>query len=305
MLENTGRLYSLIVTTSRDLERLERRIDDLRAAVRRAVMAGDRAKARELRAELRQAEEAWEDALAAYESAGKQRRGRDLPDGDVDAEPAGDDDAESPGVQATPTRLRPAPAPLLPLREHVHHALTLLTVPAAPRLIVAVHQAFFTGDMVPARLTSLRRDEENSFRSAPNARPYYICAALTADRLTPARGLLAVSTWTMAERIVAPLSSRVHYLTSAIKVAEYMERIEEVRPEAARLLWRFAANIPGAAEGEVRPDVVKKAAAAELVIHAEADQRDREEAAARAARLSPAEQLFGSRGLQVVSEDVG
>ena len=96
--------------------------------------------------------------------------------------------------------------PLLPLREQVHQALTLLGAPAAPKLIIAVHEAFHVGELAPARLTSLRRDEERSFRSAPHSRPYYLCSALTADLLAPARGLLAVSTWPMATRVIGPLS---------------------------------------------------------------------------------------------------
>ncbi len=261
------------------IEVLERKIVELRSAVRRAATSGDRAQARVLRAELRRAEDAWEEALA---------------------------ELEPPAVR-TPQRPSAQPAAaLLPLREQVHHALTLLTVPAAPRLIVAVHEAFFSGEMVSARLTSLRRDEERSYRSAPNARPYYLCPALTADLLAPARGLLAVSTWTMADRIVGPLSPRVHYLTSAIQVADYVSRLEEPRPAAARLLWRFAANIPGAADGEVSPDAVARAARAELVIHAETDLHDREASAERAVRLSAVEQLFGSRlGAVAAEEDAG
>jgi len=74
---------------------------------------------------------------------------------------------------------------LLPLREQVHQALSLLTVPASPRLIATVHEAFFASTFPNARLTSLRRDEERSFRTAPFARPYYICAALTAVARCP------------------------------------------------------------------------------------------------------------------------
>ncbi|MGW2311076.1 hypothetical protein ACWCOU_23785, partial [Actinomadura luteofluorescens] len=44
-------------------DELETRIAELRAAVRRAMAAGDRARARELRAELRGAETAWDDAV--------------------------------------------------------------------------------------------------------------------------------------------------------------------------------------------------------------------------------------------------
>lgn len=82
--------------------------------MRRAAKAGDSDRARELRAELRRVEKAWDDALTAS----------------VDAE------AEA------------APAPsgsLLTVRDQVHQTLTLLSVPSAPKLIVAVSSAFFGG----------------------------------------------------------------------------------------------------------------------------------------------------------------
>jgi hypothetical protein len=205
---------------------------------------------------------------------------------------------------AGPSGPTPA-ASLLPLREQVHHALTLLTVPAAPRLIVAVHQAFFGASIPNARLTSLRRDEEKSFRSAPFARPYYLCPALTADRLAPSRGLLSVSTWPLVDRLVGPLSPRVHFLVSAIKIAEAIERAPEYVPEAVRLLARFAANIPGGGDGR-EPGTVASAARAELVIHEETDRIAREKAAKRTQRLTDVQRLFGVR-LEAVSlvEDAG
>ncbi|HEU5108340.1 MAG TPA: hypothetical protein VFT95_07260 [Micromonosporaceae bacterium] len=208
------------------------------------------------------------------------------------------DKAESEKIRASePAQVRHAGA-LLPLREQVHQALTLLGAPAAPRLIIAVHAAFQPGELVPARLTSLRRDEERSFRSAPHSRPYYLCAALTADLLAPARGLLAVSTWPMSTRIVGPLSPRVDFLTSAIRLADHLGRLPSSTPAARRLLWRFAANIPDAASSadEMAPAVVARAAEAELRIHADADRSHRAAAARRAReRLGDAEQLFGSR----------
>ena len=69
-----------------------------------------------------------------------------------------------------------------------------------------MHEAFFAGAIPSVRLTSLRRDEERSFRSAPFARPYYMCAALTAELLAPARGVLAVSTWPLERRVIGSLS---------------------------------------------------------------------------------------------------
>jgi hypothetical protein len=48
-----------------------------------------------------------------------------------------------------------------------------------------MHEAFFANGFPSARLTSLKHYEERSFHIAPYARPYYICAALTVDRLAP------------------------------------------------------------------------------------------------------------------------
>jgi hypothetical protein len=257
-------------------EVLERRIDDLRTAVRRAVTAGDRDHARALRAELRRAEQEWDAALEALAHGSGS-----------EADPA-----------AEPAASRPTAA-LLPLREQVHQALTLLGAPASPRLIVQVHEAFSTGGLTSARLTSLRRDEERSFRSAPQARPYYLCAALTADLLAPARGLLAVSTWPMSTRIIGPLSPRVDFLTAAARLAEQVQRLAEPGPAARRLLWRFAANIPGAASAGpdgTAPAAVAAAALAELDLHRDADQRQRDAAARRARdRLDEAQRLFGAK----------
>jgi hypothetical protein len=272
LLENAGTCTVRGVAES--IEILERRIDDLRAAVRRCVIARDSAQARALRAELRAAERAWEQAIA------------DLVE-DAEADLGSD--------QALPA------ASLVPVREQVHHALTLLSVPAAPKLIVEVHTAFFgagaTG-LAAAKLTHLRRDEERSFRTARHSRPYYLGSALTAEHLAPARGLLAVSTWPLERRIIGPLSPRVDFLTAAIQVAQQADRTPDGNARVTRLLWRFAANIPGAADQHdaVDPEIVIKAAQAELEVHAATDQAQREAAADRARKqLDDVEQLFGSR----------
>jgi hypothetical protein len=268
--------YGRNVTSS--AEALERRIDELRAAIRKAVTAGERDRAKVLRADLRKAEQQWDEAL----------------------EELSEKPAEKPSAAPVP---RQAGA-LLPLRDQVHQALILLGAPAAPKLIIAVHEAFHVGEMLPARLTSLRRDEERSFRSAPHSRPYYLCSALTADMLTPARGLLAVSTWSMATRIIGPLSPRVDFLTAAIRLAQHLDRVPDPRQSGRRLLWRFAANIPGAAATAetMSTAVVADAAAAELQVHHAADRSHREAAAKRAKdQLNDVEQLFGSRQFGTVS----
>ncbi|QKW35700.1 hypothetical protein HUT06_18000 [Actinomadura sp. NAK00032] len=265
-------------------DELEARITELRAAVRRAVATGDRREARGLRARLREAEQAWDEAV--------------LGDGGTDPEPRrGDRDDREPDHRGRGDRERGGRG-LLPVRDQVHQALTLLGAPAAPKLIGSVYAAFFPGEIAGSRLTSLRRDEERSFRTAPYARPYYLCAALTADLLAPARGLLTVSTWPLERRIVGPLSPRTDFLTAAVRLAEHAGR-GTPSPDVQRLLWRFASNIPGAVTGTVGtadPEALAAAARAELDVHREPDLRRRGSAAARAReRLDDAERLFGSR----------
>ena len=271
------------------VEELEQRITQLRTAVREAVLAGGKERASALRRELRQAEQAWEDALARAQEAATE---------DHEKAPGQDRGGAVPAGPANTAGARASQGSLLPLREQVHEALSLLTVSAAPRLIATVHEAFFATTFPGARLTSLKRDEERSFRTAPFARPYYLCAALTADLLAPARGLLAISTWPMERRVIGSLSPRVDFLTGAIRVAEAIERLPAPVPAARRLLWRFAASIPGtpANATEMDPRAVRQAAAAELGVHQAADRERRLAAAERAReRLDDAQQLFGAR----------
>ena len=263
------------------IEALERRIDELRVKVREAILSGERALASAHRANLKQAEQAWEDALAQAAQA------------QAEPETAVPPETTPPPETAGPT------GSLLPLREQVYEALSLLQVPAAPKLIATVHEAFFGSTFPATRVTSLKRDEERSFRTAPFARPYYICAALSAEYLSQSRGLLAVSTWPLELRVIGSLSPRVDFLTAASRVAEAIERIPAPPAAARRLLDRFAASIPGAssgtaATGGARPAAVREAAAAELTVHADADARTRRAAAERARTLGGAEQLFGT-----------
>ena len=260
------------------IEALERRIDELRVAVREAMLGGDRPLAAVHRAELRRAEQAWEEALAAA-----------VPTTPVKA-------AAPPEAASPPAEPRGS---LLPLREQVYEALSLLQVAAAPRLIATVHEAFFGATFATTKVTSLKRDEERSFRTAPFARPYYICAALSADYLAPSRGLLAVSTWPLERRVIGSLSPRVDFLTAAIRIAEAIERIPAPPDAAWRLLQRFAASIPGAnpvGTERVRPTVVRQTAEAELAVHHVADGKARKDAADRArSQLDAVEQLYGYR----------
>ncbi|MEV6702227.1 hypothetical protein AB0M68_34645 [Streptomyces sp. NPDC051453] len=281
------------------LDALEQRMQQLQQAMRSAQLARDNNQVKQLRGELRRTQQAW-DALFEQTENEEDGENTDSPDRTPRATPA-------------------EPQVLLPAREQVHQVLTLLEVPAAPKLISTVHEAFFAGTLAPSRLTSLRRDEERSYRSAPGARPYYLCPALTSDLLSPARGLLTVSTWPLQDRIVGPLSARVHFLTSALNIADAAERLApDALPLPARqLLSRYAQNIPGAqtatpepvlatlptnkallarAAQPATPDLalLRRAARDELALHAHGDTTTRTQAAARArSQLDDTALLFG------------
>jgi hypothetical protein len=264
------------------LDALEKSIGTLRRAIRDAAAAGDTERAGELRMQLRRAERAWDALLDADEPAAA---------------------APRPVPEVAPA----ARGSQLPAREHVHRALMLLRVPAAPKLIVGVHEAFFPGELSASKLSSLRRDEERSYRSSPGARPYYLCPALAHDLLTPVRALISISTWNLEQRVIGPLSPRVDFLTSAIRIAEAVHASAESSadgpsPEALRLLWRFAVSIPDAMpknasghEGALDAQQVIDAALTELEVHTDADRATRVAAARRARKsLGDDEQLFGA-----------
>jgi hypothetical protein len=281
------------------LDDLERRIDELRAGVRTAMRARDTTTARTLRAELRTAERTW-DALVSGDgpAAGHSPAAENVPESGQGAPRR----ALAHGAAAR----RGGGPRLVTVREQVHQALALLDAPAQARLIVAVSQAFFAGSIRSPQLTSLRRDEERSFRSSPYGRPYYLCAALT-DRLSPARGLLTVSTWPAERRVVGPLSPRVDFLTCALRVARHLGGLTASLPDGDRLLARMARNIPGAGDdafGPPDPGRVVEAARRELRVHTRRDTRDRAELAKRAtSQLDDVAALFGAATLSTVAKE--
>ncbi|WP_181801071.1 hypothetical protein [Streptomyces shenzhenensis] len=260
---------------------LEKRMQQLQEALRQALTQHDTAQLHSLGEELTRTRHAWNVLCGISE----------VPD------------TAQPEVQSG---VRPEPAPAVvepnqdvPVRDQVHQALALLTVPASPKLLSQVHQAFFSTPLNTARMTTLRRDEERSFRSAPYGRAYYICPALTFDLLSPARALLALSTWPLEQRLVGPLTQRVHFLTSAVRLADAAEHLagEAGMPQPVQqLLLHYSRNIHGdAPRGPLDLDALRRAAAAELEIHADDDADTRAEAAQRARQqLGDAEQIFGN-----------
>ncbi|MDV9169023.1 hypothetical protein R6V09_02565 [Streptomyces sp. W16] len=280
------------------LEELEARMAEYRAAISVAKRRGDNVTAGQLRAELR---------------AIVQEYGRRLDEMDDLPEPEAGEPEPAPASESGAPKATPPPAPRpsggsVPIREQAHQALTILDAPAGPKLIAATHEAFLFEKVVTTRLGSLRRDEERSFTAQPFARPYYICPALSHDRLTPVRGLLAVSTWPLEQRIIGPLGPRADFLVHARSISRQIARMQAAGHEPTLPAWvllrRFALNIPGAYEGYGSPDParVTQAAEAEADVHAEADRATRQAAAAHAReRLTdPVRMLFGATRLGAV-----
>ncbi|MGW3316723.1 hypothetical protein [Streptomyces fungicidicus] len=281
------------------LEELEQRLSQLRTELRGAVRARDKAETACIRRALREAEAAWEHALES--EAG--------PEGEalLPEPPA----PQASATTGTPRRKERPTHGSIPIREQVHQALTLLGAPASPKLISSTYEAFFTESLVATKLASLRRDEERSFIAQGYARPYYICATLTHDRLVPARGLLALSTWPMERRVIGPLSPRTDFLTHAVGTAEQIQRLATAghpAPDAAwRLLRRFALTIPGAYDATApEPDPVRviTAARAEAAVHQQEDDEQRQAAAQRArTQLADRQRLFGAPPMQDALRD--
>lgn len=280
------------------LEELEEHLSLLRTRLRNARRARDNAAASRVRGELREAEAAWERALDAEEEAESAPQGKQVALAAEAVQPT----ASIPAKRRQQGRKRSMQA-AVPAREQVHQSLTLLGAPAAPKLISSVYEAFFTEPLVATKLASLRRDEERSFGAQGYARPYYICAALTHDRLTPARGLLSVSVWPLERRIIAPLSPRVDFLTHAVGTAEQIQRLSAAGHPPSNAAWqllrRFALNIPGAYDSnDLDPQRVISAAHTEAAVHQMSDDAQRRTAADRArTQLNDCQQLFGAAPL--------
>jgi hypothetical protein len=195
------------------------------------------------------------------------------------------------------------PDTLLPVRERVARVLRLLGRPAPVALIRDVASARFGDALTSAQLASLRRDEHRSWMSATATgghravnRPVYVVPALTYDRMAPMRGVLALSSWPVAARLIAPASPRVdllHVVDTLVGEAFHAPDAPWA-PDIRRLLWRLGHTVPGGAGTNLAS--LRDAVAAELSQLDEEDAAERAVAASRATTQLPEEdQLFGAR----------
>ncbi|MGW1290300.1 hypothetical protein ACWD4N_43565 [Streptomyces sp. NPDC002586] len=254
------------------LDELERNMAELRHRMRTAASKRDNEEVGRLREQLRRSEAAWAELLG-------------VPD-------------ETPSPPTAPGR------PMGTTREGVLDALYLIGAPAPQRTIRAVHQAFFGAELPTTTLATLRRDEERSFLSGASPRTY-ICPALVAGQLTPARSILTISDWPLAKRIRASGSERVDFLIMLMRLAETTKARaageNPVDPAVDKLLRSLARGLTGPLpDGGLAPlaDRIERAAARELERREPEDTTARTQAAQAASLLPVAQQLFGASSIQ-------
>ncbi|HET9873659.1 MAG TPA: hypothetical protein VFP89_13830 [Propionibacteriaceae bacterium] len=199
------------------------------------------------------------------------------------------------------------------LRDQVIRALQLTSRPSSARLVSDVTQSRWAERVDTAKLSYLRRDEARRWhrsRELPgrHGRDVHVVPALTYDRFAPVRGTVALSTWPVRSRLIAPLSPRVDMLHSTIALAREVTTLAGTSYEAPmlRLVARLGATIPGVRAFGADPSDVIEAARAELEEIEETDDRERSEAAARAEGQLDAESLmFGTQIRAIHSDAVG
>jgi hypothetical protein len=211
---------------------------------------------------------------------------------------------------ATP-RLSSQYESIIPLRDQVIRALELTGSPSSARLIADVTKSRWAERVDTTKLSSLRRDEARSWRKTMDlpgrtTRDIYIVPALTFDRFTPVRATVALSTWPMSRRLIAPLSPRVDMLNSTIRLAEEAGRVVGTSYDESvkRLVARLGASIPGVSVFGADPSAVIEAAQAELEQIEPTDAVERQAGAERAEdQLTLEARLFGTHLRAVSARD--
>jgi hypothetical protein len=192
-------------------------------------------------------------------------------------------------------------------RDTIVEGLTELDAIASPRLLSDYVAARFSRSFSPRQFSSMRRDEREAWKRPASSRRAFVVPALEGSFLTPARGLIAVSTWPTWRRIVGPRTGRVELLRAGRNVIEQLEWLAGTDSNAAqrmeRLLVTLARTVPGALDGWTIADRQRARAAIEreLAVLQEPDEQWRKRAAERAeAHLDEAGLLWGVRAPHIV-----
>ena len=194
------------------------------------------------------------------------------------------------------------------LRVRVISTLRLVQRPLAARFITQIAQARFGYPIDPRALASMRRDELRSFRAyaenpdGAQSKGELVVPALSFDRYTPVRGVLALSNWDLSRRLIGPASPRVDVLVATQTLAALVDEAPGApwAGNVERLVVTIGRSLMPFIGSSTPPTLhmVRAAAAAELAAIEDDDRRERDEATGRArAQLADEQQLFGVAAL--------
>ena len=187
-------------------------------------------------------------------------------------------------------------------RDTIVEGLIELDCIASPRLLADYLAARFSRSFSPRQFSSMRRDEREAWKRPASSRRAFVVPALEGGFLTPARGLLTVSTWPTWRRIVGPRTGRVELLRAGRNVLGQFEWLtgtdRNVAARMERLLVTLARSVPGALDGWTVANTERTRAAIEreLAVLQGPDEEWRKTAAERAeAELDEGGLLWGVR----------
>lgn len=189
-----------------------------------------------------------------------------------------------------------------PLRDLTLELLQDAGVPLNSLLLANIIRPLFGRDIPATRFGTLANDEAKSYDSS-RARPVYLCHCLTHDKGQAVKRFWARSDWDLAERVIGPMTGRVHFLEGAawtINLARLVAEGELAadKPEVLHYVAADQARDAGLVvkRGEFPYEDWLGAISVALKRHTTADRDVRVAAAAEiASRLSEREQLFGAR----------
>jgi hypothetical protein len=182
-----------------------------------------------------------------------------------------------------------APSGGLQKREYVLLALEEIGCPASPALISAFITDVWHAEVRPTQFASIRKGDERAWMRGRRTRPL-IVPALNAFDLSPRPRTYAVSTWPGWQRVMGVLSDRADALR--IFLAAF-DRLEGKNGSAwRRIMSSVAADFRLGGPAKDVATMVQEAHRALSAI-ADADDRERHNAAERLGRLSERWQVFG------------
>lgn len=189
-----------------------------------------------------------------------------------------------------------------PLRDITLDMLQEAHCPLNSLLLASVIRPLHGRNIPATRFGTLSNDEVSSFESS-RARPVYLCHCLTYDQGQAVKRFWARSDWSLADRIMGPMTGRILFLKGAawtINLARLVSE-EQITADNRETLQFVAADQARDAGFPVQRSIFPyndwlAMIEAALDKHETEDRSLREAAAAELEqRLSERDQLFGSR----------